>query len=109
MIPTPFVATAVQHPPVFLDLPKSVEKACDLITEAAQDGAQLIAFPETWLTGYPLWFDLAPGAALWDSAEAKQVYERLFANSPSLDDPAIRQLGKATKSAGAAFLWLRIP
>jgi predicted amidohydrolase len=53
------------------------------------------------LTGYPLWFDLAPGAALWNSAEANQVYERLFENSISLDDPAIRQLGKAAKSAGA--------
>ena len=70
---SPFIATAVQYPPVFLDLSKSVEKACDLIDEAAHEGAGLIVFPETWLTGYLLWFDLIPGAALWDSEEANQV------------------------------------
>jgi len=98
---SPFIATAVQHPPIFLDLPKSIGKACDLITAAAQEGAHLIVFPETWLTGYPLWYDLVPDAALWDSEEANQVYQRLFENSPNLDDPAIQTLGKAAKSAGA--------
>ena len=98
---TPFITTAVQHSPVFLDLPKSVEKACDLIDQAAREAARLIVFPETWLTGYPLWFDLIPGAALWGSEEANQVYQRLFENSPSLDDPAIREVGKAAKSTGA--------
>jgi len=31
----------------------SVAKAVDLIAEAATNGAQLIAFPETWIPGYP--------------------------------------------------------
>jgi nitrilase len=104
MIQSAFVATAVQSPPVFLDLPKSVEKACDLIADAARQGASLIVFPETWLTGYPLWFDLTPDAALWDSQDANQVYQRLFENSPSLGDPAIQVLGKAAKSAGAIIV-----
>ena len=101
---SPFIATAVQDSPVFLDLPKSVEKACDLIADAAQQKADLIVFPETWLTGYPLWFDLVPGAALWDSEEAKEVYQQLFENSPNLVDPAIQSLGKAAKSAGAIMV-----
>ena len=101
---SPFIATAVQYPPVFLDLSKSVEKACDLIAEAAHEGAGLIVFPETWLTGYPLWFDLIPGAALWDSEEATQVYQRLFENSPNLGDPAVQMLGKAAKSAGVVVV-----
>ena len=77
----PFLATAVQHPPVFLDLDKSVDKACDLISEAAQAGAQLIVFPETWLPGYPIWLDVAPGAGLWDYEPATAVYRQLFQNS----------------------------
>ena len=99
-----FIATAVQHAPVFLDLSKSIEKACDLISECARQGARLIVFPETWLTGYPVWFDLVPGAALWDSKEANDVYQRLFENSPSLGDPAIQALGKAAKSASAIIV-----
>jgi len=49
-----FSATIVQHPPVFLDLQKSTKKACDLIAEAASQGAKLVVFPEIWLTGYSL-------------------------------------------------------
>jgi len=100
----PFIATAVQYPPVFLDLDKSIEKACDLVATAAAEGAKLIVFPETWLTGYPVWFDLAPGAALWGSEAAEDVYQLLVANSPSLDDPPIQILCKAAKSAGAIIV-----
>ena len=99
-----FTATAVQHPPVFLDLDKSIQKACDLITDAAREGARLIVFPETWLTGYPLWLDLAPSAALWDSMAAKQVFERLYTNSLCLDDPAIQRLCKAAQKTKATVV-----
>ena len=100
----PFIATAIQHPPVFLDLSKSIEKACDLIADVAREGTQLIVFPETWLTGYPVWFDLAPGAALWGSDEANAVYQRLYQHSPTLTDPVIQQLSKAAKSTGTIIV-----
>lgn len=31
----------------------AVKKTCDLITEAGNNGAELIAFPELWIPGYP--------------------------------------------------------
>src|SRR5437764_14708067 len=43
----------VQTPPVYLDREKSVGRACQKIHEAASHGAELIAFTETWLAGYP--------------------------------------------------------
>jgi len=46
---------AVQAAPVFLDLQGGVKKTVSLIQQAAQQGCDLIVFPETWLPGYP-WF-----------------------------------------------------
>ncbi len=45
----------VQTPPVYLDREKSIDRACQRITEAAGNGAELIAFSETWVAGYPYW------------------------------------------------------
>lgn len=52
---TQYKVAAVQAAPVFLDLDKTVDKAVSLIGQAAKEGAKLIAFPETWVPGYPWW------------------------------------------------------
>ncbi|KAE9366596.1 carbon-nitrogen hydrolase [Stipitochalara longipes BDJ] len=44
-----------QAEPGWFDLAGSVKKTCDLITEAAANGAELIVFPECWIPGYPCW------------------------------------------------------
>jgi hypothetical protein len=41
--------------PRWLDLVAGVEQVIELIAEAARGGAQLVAFPETFLPGYPWW------------------------------------------------------
>lgn len=54
---------AVQAAPEFLNLEATVDKTISLIEEAALGGASLIAFPETWIPGYP-WFAWL-GAPIW--------------------------------------------
>lgn len=50
-----FKVAAAHVAPVFLDSTRTVEKACGLIAEAAAAGARLIAFPESFVPGFPLW------------------------------------------------------
>ena len=45
----------VQATPVFLDRDATTAKSCDLIKEAAANGAALVLFPETFIPAYPDW------------------------------------------------------
>ena len=71
----------VQEASVFLNLEASVEKALGHIREAAAGGANIIAFAECWLPGYPVWLDFAPSAAVWDEPGAKALFRILADNS----------------------------
>ncbi|WP_295119605.1 carbon-nitrogen hydrolase family protein [uncultured Leifsonia sp.] len=59
----PFIAAAVQAEPAWLDVDAGVDKAVSLIAEAARNGAKLVAFPETWIPGYPHFLWLGPQSA----------------------------------------------
>ncbi len=98
---SPFKAAIVQHAPVFLNLEESLKKACGLIEEAAGEGAAVIAFPETWLPGYPAWIDSSPKAALWDYPPAKRLFRVLADNSVSIPGDGIDQLAEAARKTGA--------
>ncbi len=86
-----FHAAAVQAAPVCLDLDAAIEKAIGLIAEAAGQGAQLIAFPETWLPGYP-WF-------IWVDSPAwgMQFIQRYHDNSLIYGSPQAERLTQAAK------------
>jgi nitrilase len=97
---TSFRVAVIQHPPVFLNLERSLAKAIDLIEDAASHGAKVIAFPETWLPGYPVWLDFSPSAALWDHAPAKALYRVLVQNSVSIPGGHVDKLLRAAEEAG---------
>lgn len=60
----------VQEAPVYLDKEKSLQKAVELIEQAAAKDCHLIVFPETWLPGYPTFvWRLPPGAGMTKTDE----------------------------------------
>ena len=54
-----FKAACVQAEPVWLDLQGSIEKTITLAADAADNGAAVVAFPESWIPGYRWWIWLA--------------------------------------------------
>ncbi len=50
----------------------------DHVRAAIEGGAQLIAFGETFLGGYPIWLDEAAGAAQWDHPGTKALHAILL-------------------------------
>ncbi|GIX49386.1 MAG: aliphatic nitrilase [Candidatus Tectimicrobiota bacterium] len=90
-----FRAAAVQAAPVFLDREATVEKACALIAEAARGGAQLIAFPEAYIPGYPYWIRLD------NPFKTTPFFVELVKNAVEVPGPATARLGEAARQAGA--------
>ncbi|MEP6712389.1 MAG: carbon-nitrogen hydrolase family protein [Ferruginibacter sp.] len=90
----------IQHKPVHLNLPASMQKALQLIGEAAANGAQLIVFGETWLSGYPSWIDHCPEIALWNNDTVKTVFATMHQNSVDIAGDEIKILAEAAKEYG---------
>lgn len=86
-----FKAATVQAAPVFMDPQKTVDKACTLIAEAAGNGAQIVAFPEVFVPGYPYWnWIMSP-------VQGSKWFERLFKASIDVPGPLVDQLRKAAR------------
>ncbi len=89
-----FKAACVQAAPAFLDIRATFSKTLDLIEEASANGASLIAFPETWIPGFP-WF-IFLDSPLW----GMQFVQRYHDNSLSLDSPELAEICAAAKARG---------
>jgi predicted amidohydrolase len=86
-----------QASPVYLDRDATVAKGVSLIAEAAESGAQIVAFPESWVPGYPLWIY---GAAAWGDEAAKRGFARLMAESVEIPSPVTQILSDAAVKHG---------
>lgn len=52
----------IQESPVLLDRSKTIEKAIQFIDKVAAADAELVVFPEAYISGYPAWiWRLRPG------------------------------------------------
>ena len=89
-----FKAAACHAAPMFLDAAKTADKACDLIAEASRNGAKLVAFPESFIPGFPLW------AALQAPIRSHEFFAALAGEAVVLDGPEIEKVRMAARRHG---------
>ena len=80
---------AIQATPVILDAEATIDKACELLGDAAEDGVQLAVLPEAFVPVYPAnaWAHDAASFDGWD-----ELWERLWANSVDVPGPLTQRL-----------------
>jgi predicted amidohydrolase len=86
-----FTLAAIQAAPVYFDREASAEKACKLIEQAADKGAMLAAFSETWLPGYPFFHN---------SVRRTEAAAPYLANAVEIPSPTTDRLCRAAHNAG---------
>jgi nitrilase len=98
----PFTVAVVQRPPVLLDRTATLKGAIEHLHEAADAGARLLVFPETYLPGYPVWmWKLKPGA---DYDLTDRIHRELLDQSVDLDADELRPLRDAAAERGVVVM-----
>jgi nitrilase len=96
-------AAAVQAEPVVLDREATVSKACQLISEAASNGAQLVVFPELFIPTFVNSSIWGRGLATWGSPKARNAWLRLWQNSVEIGDESTARLCQAAGECGVTL------
>jgi aliphatic nitrilase len=90
----PVYKVAAAHvAPVFLDRAKTVEKTCALLEEAARHGAQLVAFPEAHIPGFPAW------SSLQAPIYSHDLFRALVANALRCPGPELERVAAVARRA----------
>ncbi|KAH7117715.1 carbon-nitrogen hydrolase [Dendryphion nanum] len=83
-----------QQEPLWFDLEGTVDKTCRMIEEAGSNGAKLIAFPEVWACGHPLW--------IWARAVDPPLATAYIKSSMSYGSPQMARICAAAKENAIA-------
>jgi nitrilase len=92
----------VQAEPVILDRERTLDKLEGLAAQAADKGAELVVFPETFVPVYPSsrW---AKAFAGWQDNGAKETFARIAQNSIAVGSPSEQRLAACARELG---VWL---
>lgn len=84
--------------PVFMNTQATIDKACDWIRKAGEEGVQLLVFPEVFVPGFPYWLNCYAPLA---QGQANQLYLEASIQVPG---PEVKQLAEAAAEAGTAIV-----
>jgi len=100
---TKLCVAVVQAGPIPLDFQAGIDKAVALARNAIDAGAQVVEFGETFLGGYPLWLDEAPGAALWDHPGTRALHAIILEQAVVANDERLLPLEELADASGAVI------
>jgi len=89
----------VQAGPVPFDRPRTLARALSLIAEAAAQGAELLVFPEAFLTAYPKGLDFGARVGM-RSPEGRREFRRYFESAIDVPGPETEALAAAARQHG---------
>lgn len=86
-----FIAASAHVAPIFHDTERTIDKACDVIAEAAGHGARLIAFPESFVPGFPVW------ASVIAPIHTHDYFRQLAAAAILIDGPEMQRIRETAR------------
>lgn len=93
---------AVQAAPVFLDPQASTDKLIALLRDAAAHGAELVVFPEVFISGYPVW--LRAKAVAHNDELLKIGHVAYLKSAITTDGPEIAAICAEASALGVAVM-----
>ncbi|MGD2060492.1 MAG: carbon-nitrogen hydrolase family protein [Acidimicrobiia bacterium] len=97
---------AAQLAPVYLDRDATIEKVAKATTDAANLDVSLLAFPETFVPGYPSWADYTH-ASYFDHPEQKTAWARYVEASVDVSRGDLDPVVTAAREGGV-FVYLGV-
>ena len=97
-----FTAAVVQDAPVVFETEATIDKLHCLAKQARDQGAELVLFPEAFVSAYPRGLDF--GARIgYRTPEGREDYRRYLDSAIEVPSPQCDRIGQAAKDNG---LWL---
>ncbi|USP81507.1 uncharacterized protein yc1106_08781 [Curvularia clavata] len=87
-------AAACHASPVFLNARRTTDKAISLVKQAASHGANLVVFPETFISAFPIWSSLRP------PTDNHWLFQRMVQESVYADGEEMEAVREAARSSG---------
>jgi nitrilase len=95
----PVRAAVVQAAPVAFDRDLTLERVAEFTRRAAADGAELVVFPEAFVSGYPKLLDFGVTVGR-RSPEGRDWFRRYHESSVDLPGPALDRLSAIARADG---------